>query len=109
LRVGLGGKVNIGSVLVGGALILVVVAYLARPFRIARVEDDLDQVIETWVAQARVGELETEGLGGAEGVVTALSVEKEDRIAYCHQCGRSVGPEDRFCARCGTLLRESAG
>jgi hypothetical protein len=28
-----------------------------------------------------------------------------DMIAYCTQCGRQLGPADRFCANCGTPRR----
>lgn len=86
---------SIGSVLVGIALALVVGAYLARPFR-TRARDDLDRQIETWVARVRA---EVEGGRGAEE-------QRGETANYCPQCGRRVGPDDRFCAGCGTWLQE---
>lgn len=80
---------SIGSVLVGIALVLIVAAYLARPFR--RVEADPDRAIEVWVAQVRA-ERETESV----------------MVNYCPQCGRRLGPNDRFCAGCGTRLQGGA-
>ncbi len=78
-----------GSVLAGIAVALVVGAYLARPFRTAEV--DLDRAIEVWVAQVRA-ERETESV----------------MVNYCPQCGRRLGPNDRFCAGCGTRLQGGA-
>jgi hypothetical protein len=93
--------VSVGSVLVGIALLLVVGIYLARPFRAAQAGTDLDQVIEAWVAQVRTqGRESREAEGQGE--------EEAERIAYCPQCGRRVGPDDRFCAGCGTRLRGGA-
>jgi hypothetical protein len=48
---------SIGTVLVTIALMLVVTAYLARPFRKTA---DLDRAIEAWVAQVK-GEQKSEG------------------------------------------------
>jgi hypothetical protein len=78
-----GGEVSVGSVLVGVGIALVVVAYLARPFRVTRSGADLDRVVEIWVGQVR-----------ATG----------DRARYCTQCGRRAGRDDRFCAGCGAGL-----
>ena len=89
---------SIGSVLVGIAVAMVVVAYLARPFRQARANADLDRDIEAGVAQVRA-EMEK-----AQGDTAA-----EDGTAYCPRCGRRAGPDDRFCARCGTQLQEGGG
>jgi len=80
---------SIGSVLVGIAVALVAGTYLARPFRSARV--DLDRAIEVWVAQVCA---DGQGSRGAE----------EQAVNYCSQCGRRVGPDDRFCAGCGAPL-----
>lgn len=89
---------SIGSILVGIALTLVTGAYLARPFRTATV--DLDRAIETWVAEVRA---ERQRSGGTK---EQKSEEAEEKVNYCSQCGRRVGPGDRFCAGCGTPLRE---
>jgi membrane protease subunit (stomatin/prohibitin family) len=89
---------GIGSVLVGIAVTMVVLAYLARPFRGARANADLDQEIEAWVAQVRT-EREKE----------QADTEAEARTACCPRCGHRAGPDDRFCARCGAQLGEGAG
>jgi uncharacterized paraquat-inducible protein A len=89
---------SIGSILVGIAVAMVVVAYLARPFRQARANADLDRDIEAGVAKVRA-EMEK-----AQGDTAA-----EDGTAYCPRCGRRAGPDDRFCARCGTQLQEGGG
>lgn len=91
---------SIGSILVGVALILGLGAYLAQPFRRGRV--DLDRAIETWVSRVRVDE----GGGDAEAfaVEGALAGASEEATNYCPQCGRRVGPDDRFCAGCGKPL-----
>ncbi len=91
---------SIGSILVGIAFALIVGAYLARPFRTATI--DLDRAIEVWVAKAR-----EEGQRGSR-VEEQKSERIEGKVNYCPQCGRSVGPDDRFCAGCGTPLREAA-
>ena len=85
---------GIGSILVGVAVALIVGAYLARPFRVAKVTTDLDQAIETWVAFVR-----------AEGAVPSPAEKGLEPTNFCHQCGRRVVSDDRFCAGCGTLLR----
>ena len=89
---------GIGSILVGIAVAMVVVAYLARPFRPARANAGLDREIEAGVAQVRT-EREKE----------RADTEAEAHTACCPRCGHRAGPDDRFCARCGTQLQEGAG
>jgi hypothetical protein len=91
---------GIGSILAGIALLLVVAAYLARPFRVARAGAGLDRTIEAWVAQ-----VEAEGQGDGE-VEEQGSKGAERQVNYCSQCGWRVSPDDRFCARCGAPLEE---
>lgn len=93
---------SIGAVLVGLSMALVATAYLARPFRVARIADDLDQVIEDWVAQVGATEPETEAVEVVRG---AAPSQKGEPILFCPQCGRHVGPDDRYCTGCGTRLR----
>jgi len=88
---------GVGSVLVGIAMALIAGAYLARPFRVVRGGTDWDQAIETWVAQAH-----------AEGAAPTVVEEDTEPVSFCPQCGRRVGPDDRFCAGCGTPLRGGA-
>jgi len=95
---------SIGSVLVGVAAALVVAAFVAQPLRQARV-GDVERQIERWVAQARA-EAESERPGGRRQEAGGGRQEATEPAAFCPQCGRRVGPEDRFCARCGKPLRE---
>jgi hypothetical protein len=80
-----------GSILVGLALSLVVIAYLARPFRPAQARADLDRAIEVWLARLEVER-------------PAAPQEEAERADFCPQCGRRAGPDDRFCAGCGRPL-----
>jgi hypothetical protein len=91
---------GIGSIAVGMALLLILVAYLARPFRVARANVGLDRAIEAWVAQ-----VQAEGHGDGE-VEEHRSEGAERRINFCPQCGQRVGSGDRFCAQCGAPLGE---
>ncbi len=83
---------SLGCVLIALAVLLVVVAYLARPFRVARRDAGMNRAIEAWVAQVRAEEMR-------EG-----EREVREPANYCPQCGRHVGPGDRFCAGCGARL-----
>ncbi|HHS97850.1 MAG TPA: zinc ribbon domain-containing protein [Chloroflexi bacterium] len=85
---------SVGSLLVGAALALMVGAYLARPFR--RPEADLDRAIEQWVAQT---------YATLQSARPPAPTPSEGPVNFCPQCGRRVGPDDRFCAGCGTPLR----
>ena len=91
---------GIGSILVGVALLLVVVAYVVRPFRVAGAKAGLDRAIEAWVAQVRV---EGQRSRGAEEQQTKGA---EEHVNFCPHCGRRVGSGDRFCAQCGASLGE---
>ena len=89
---------GVGSILVGGALVLLVGAYLVRPFRKVAVESAPDWVIEAWVAQVRERDkyADTElYAGGVRG-----------ELEYCTKCGRRAEPDDYFCAQCGAQLQE---
>jgi hypothetical protein len=80
---------DVGSALIGVAVVLVVAAYLARPFRSTWVSRDLDRVIEGWVAQVR-----------AEGTLPG----EDGAPGACPRCGHPVAPDDRYCAACGAPL-----
>ncbi len=71
---------NIGTLLVEIAVVALVVAYLARPFRSPK---ELDQTIERWIKAARP---------------------EPAASATCPQCSQAVAPTDRFCRRCGHTL-----
>lgn len=94
---------SIGSVLIGVAVLAVVAAYLARPFR-ASAAAGPDRSIEAWVAQVR--EEERRSRSGEEKK-SARPVEEgrdDQAVNYCPQCGRRVAPDDRFCSGCGRPL-----
>lgn len=98
---------SVGSLLVALSLALIVGAWLARPFRRAA---DPDRAIEHWVAQARAvgiepgGESERCPAGGEPRSAAEWRPEPTEEVNFCPRCGRRVGPEDRFCARCGASL-----
>lgn len=84
---------SLGAILVGVALAILTGAYLARPFRPAGAEGEFDHAIEVWVARMR-DEPEWEE-----------PQHVEEAVNYCSQCGRRVGPQDRFCPGCGHPLQ----
>jgi hypothetical protein len=90
---------SIGTVLVGVAFFVVLVAYVGRPFRPATGGVDPENAIESWVARVRE---EDELKPGA--VERASLGSSEDAINYCRECGRRVSADDRFCSGCGTRL-----
>ena len=94
---------SIGSALLGLAVVLVVAAYLARPFRTVPTGTDLDRLVDTWVAQSRAREDVTEARDLAEGTGGVLLGEED--VFYCPQCGRRAAPDHQFCSGCGTRLR----
>lgn len=105
---------SIGAWLIGLAALILLVAYVAGPFR--RGGRDLDAQIETWVAQVRRSEdvdrqnARTEDSFDAS-VERAAGSEAEPPVGnalhFCHQCGYRVKPEHRFCPNCGTQLNEN--
>ncbi len=94
---------SLGTVLIGIAALVVVTAYLARPFRSAE-RDVRDRTIEAWVGQAR-----REASDRLEPIGPAVEPGEEPRarrdVNYCTQCGQRVDAGDRFCSHCGARLR----
>ncbi|MBN1179516.1 MAG: zinc ribbon domain-containing protein [Anaerolineae bacterium] len=91
---------SIGSMLLGIAVALVTLAYLARPFRVAQGRIDADRAIEVWVAQTQVVRrpaLTEQSAAAPTGDAEAVN--------FCSRCGRRVGPDDVFCPGCGKRLR----
>jgi hypothetical protein len=93
-------EMSIGALFVGVALAVVVVAYVARPFRMATKEVDPQKAIESWVARIR-----EEQEANVEAIEPAGKDLHPDRIKYCPACGRQVGADDQFCSGCGVRLR----
>jgi NADH pyrophosphatase NudC (nudix superfamily) len=98
---------SVGSILIGIAVLTVVVAYLARPFR-SPTGLDADRAIERWVAQLREEErpLQARTAESSQSIVEETS---EQAVNYCPQCGRRVDSDDRFCSGCGTRLQRRTG
>jgi len=103
---------TVGSILVGVAVLAVVVAYLARPFRPAGMS--ADRTIEAWVKQVRAEDPGRQLSSGKpkhgrkdDATASAQPAEADgagQAINYCPKCGRRVDPDDRFCSGCGTEL-----
>ncbi len=90
-----------GSLLIGFSLAVVVIAYVARPFRPSAGKSSRDQVIENWVAEVRAEKTAV----GKEITVEKPPAAANEPVNFCAQCGRRVGPDDRFCPGCGTPLQ----
>ena len=97
---------SIGSILIGTAALIVVAAYVARPFRV-RGTSTTDEAIEAWVA--RIGDEPDEKQMGTALEHDAPRKEAAERVMnFCPQCGQRAEPEDRFCSGCGTPLRRAS-
>jgi len=99
---------SLGAIFIGVGVAVVVGVYLALPFRAvgetvkeagkeARAEARMERAIEQWVAQARTHRSSPEDV--------APEPDQAEVMNFCPACGRRVGPDDRFCARCGRSLR----
>jgi hypothetical protein len=94
--------------LVGLAVLAVVAAYLAQPFRPTG-GAAVDRKIEAWVKQVGADasgvteQRQHEPLTGSNEAMETSEV--TETINYCPKCGRRVGPDDRFCSGCGMQLR----
>ena len=104
---------SIGTYLVGIAIVLIIAAYLGRPFR--RFSVDKDKVIEKWVANVRNRIDESLSVPEDENVeelvvTSAVSseVSGDEAVNFCPQCGRRVEVDHRFCPGCGTQLVKGA-
>jgi hypothetical protein len=99
---------SVGSILIGVSVALLVAAYLARPFRPVRAGGDFDRMIEIWVARARSDIPPEPALAPERSPAAQPSAPQPETAAepvnFCPQCGRRVGPDDRFCAGCGRRL-----
>jgi hypothetical protein len=116
---------GLGAIFVSVAVLIVVLAYVAWPFR--RDTVDGDRVIEAWIERAK-SERARSGVpaGGAqrlegEGWEVAAAISREETAAevqitgsaegaadeainFCPYCGRRVEPDHRFCPKCGRQL-----
>lgn len=93
---------SLGSLMVGVAVLAVVVAYVARPFRTSGGRG-MDQRIEAWVARVQAG-LRTPS-DEAPVMVSPAAPSAPSRIVnFCPQCGQRAKEGDRFCSACGVRL-----
>ncbi len=104
---------SLGTVLVSLAILSVVAAYIARPFR--RVAINVEGTIEAWVSQARAlgSSAPDVGFEGEANPLVDLSTPEpgdaglpgsDEPMQFCPHCGRRVEPDHMFCPRCGKPL-----
>ena len=81
---------SLEAILMGLAIAVATIAYIARPFRAAAraVAPDVDQLIEAWV----------------RSIAPDSSSTARAEVEFCPQCGRQIAPEHRFCPNCGERL-----
>ena len=97
---------SIGSILVGTAALIVVAAYVARPFRTGE-GSATDGAIEAWVARISAELDETERTTTSDPAA-AREASPKRVVNFCPHCGQRADPGDRFCSGCGTPLRRSS-
>lgn len=116
---------SLGSIFVGLAVAVIVIAYIARPFRAASgaasgaAASRTDKLIEAWVRAAPLATPGAQDVVAEPGRDTVASVAvpapvvvpravaqpvSSGAVNFCPQCGRRVTSEYRFCPGCGALL-----
>ncbi len=104
-----------GTLLAGVGILIVLVAYVARPFRRTNEDATLDRAIEAWVGQIEAERAFADHSDRVPGDGRAADDQEEDQsvaagpINFCSQCGRRVVRGDRFCSGCGNRLRRGDG
>jgi len=114
---------GLGSIMVGVAVLIVLVAFVASPFRSSG--QDVDGLIERWVADARkparrpsedharpvarrdsdVDDAPDDDVRDEDDAIPVIPVAADGAAGhFCHNCGRRVKPEYRFCRNCGARL-----
>lgn len=97
---------GLGSILVGIAVFVIVVAYVAWPFR--RTERDWDRAIENWVENLTPAASESSSIALGTEPTPAPQPQPAPSPAepynFCPQCGRRIEPDHRFCPGCGSPL-----
>ncbi len=110
---------SLGSIFIGLAIAVIVIAYIVRPFRAASgaAVSRTDKLIEAWVravpaatpvGQDVVAEPRVQASAAAPVSVavprTVQPVPSSEAVNFCPQCGRRVTSDYRFCPGCGALL-----
>jgi len=129
-----GQDMSLGTILISVAALVLVAAYVARPFRSVHIDDD--RVIDAWVRQLQsdavtiddpaepvgveavvtaqrdtdlsVSQLPDATDARAVGAVPAGAMDRDEPVNFCPYCGRRVAPDHVFCPRCGRQLAEGA-
>jgi rRNA maturation endonuclease Nob1 len=99
---------NVGTYLVGAAILLLVAAFVGSPLRHSKV--DTDKAIEQWVANARVKIKDDISVSADEQtlVLPVVEITTGEPVNFCPQCGRRVEVDHRFCPGCGKELMKGA-
>lgn len=122
---------SLGSIFVGLAIAVIVIAYIARPFRAASgaAASRTDKLIEAWVRAATVPTPAAQNVvaePGGDAVASVITppvapapvvvpraaarpASSSEAVNFCPQCGRRVTSEYRFCPGCGALLPHEEG
>ena len=122
---------SLGSIFVGLAIAVIVIAYIARPFRAASsATSRTDKLIEAWVRAAPVATAVVDDTAPDTDVASPAPVppapvvipapvvvpqaaprpvSSSEAVNFCPQCGRRVTAEYRFCPGCGALLPHEEG
>jgi hypothetical protein len=119
---------SLGSIFVGLAIAVMVIAYIVRPFRTASgaAAARTDKLIEAWVRAApgaTPGAKDTDApvsvaVPAPTVAATPIIVPQvappsaaalSAAVNFCPQCGRRVTADYRFCPGCGALLPHEEG
>lgn len=99
-----------GAVLAGVGVLMVLVAYVARPFRETARDETLDRLVEAWVAQVEEEQGVLQQSAGTDQGARAGGHQKrsgsptDGGVKTCSHCGRRVSEDDRYCSGCGYRL-----
>lgn len=124
-----GQDMSLGTILTSVAALVLVVAYVARPFRRERV--DVDRAIDRWMRQVRSATVAVDeasmpagmdadvtaqreadppvsDLPADAGTVAVGEMDQDEPVNFCPYCGRRVEPDHVFCPKCGRQLAEGS-
>jgi len=84
---------SLGTILIGIAILLMLVAYITQPFH--EIGTRQEDTIEVWVKQMR-----------EEGQNTTHPTPSSDIKVTCPNCGEPIQKGHHFCPQCGAPLSE---